>query len=615
MKLKVYQQGGGLIYTPFIPEQAAAQYGGISTSKSSSSDGEDAKIDPLDKELLNLMKGENLLSNDVNLIYDRLITFQRRTQNLSALGGDNNYRSVMPGMLQIMKLVENAKINKAEWDEKVKEIQKHNAGSEVAMDSAGRIWVQDSEKGLTLVRPTEFDPEKHTPISNSQLIALRRRDPRLAFNDDVLGDTGLDVIGGADLRKEIDDIIDKAGTIKQTELKGIPFKAIAEDLEGEGIYKVTQKYSKAELDGFAKLLYSQLSAPAKHLVAANAALGGLDTMSYITTIITSRTDDESPDYDYQASLTKASGLGGAGGSGADGDDAKNLKERNWTEMLASGSNFEPEKYTAFNPVSTITMHAAIQNTGIMKKNDGETTIGPGMVDAIKEEAGWFGTLSGGQYSVTFGDQIIDQDAQGALMYDGSAVQRIKLPYTEVNGEITVNWNLIEELETINKQLKGATPGMIEDMLANHPELVYNKNTGLIEAKNSMWFITFGAMMGHDFVDGLDEDSKYLEKMNKEKSDFWHKKYEEATQYGFANHDKNAPKRTDAPTDKGFLGRDWSATRYYHGNVFVPIIRTMGGSKEYYPAASHMHNMQTYAQREWEAQVQREVETDQRQFNW
>ena len=613
MKLKVYQQGGGLIYTPFIPEQVATQYGGTSTAKSSSGDSED-KIDPLDKEILNLMKGENLLSNDVNLIYDKLISFQRRTQNLSSLGGTDGYRSVMPGMLQIMKLVENAKINKAEWDEKVAEIKKHNAGAEVAMDSTGKMWVQDSEKGLTLVKPTEFDPEKHTPISNSQLIALRRRDPRLAFNDDILGDTGLDVIGGADLRKEIDDIIDKAGTIKQTELKGIPFKAIAQDLEGEGIYKVTQKYSKAELEGFAKLLYSQLSAPAKHLVAANAALGGLDTLSYINAIITSRTDDESPEYDYQASLTKAAGLGGSGGSGADGDDAKNLKERNWTEMLASGSNFEPEKYTYFNPVSTVTMHAVIQNTGIMKKNDGETTIGPGMIDAIKEEVGWFGTLSGGQYSVTFGDQIFDQDAQGLLMYDGSAVQRIKLPYKEVNGELTVNWDLVEELEKANAQLKGATPGMIEDILANHPELVYNKNTGVIEAKNSMWFITFGAIAGDDFVDGLNKDSRYIEKMSDEKSDFWQKRYEEAIKYGFVNHDKNDPERTDHHKTKWF-GPFGYNTDFYHGNVFVPIIRTMGGSKEYYPAATHMHNMQTYAQREWEAQVQREVETDQRQFNW
>jgi hypothetical protein len=29
----------------------------------------------------------------------------------------------------------------------------------------------------------------------------------------------------------------------------------------------------------------------------------------------------------------------------------------------------------------------------------------------------------------------------------------------------------------------------------------------------------------------------------------------------------------------------------------------------------MTNMQTHAQREWDAQVQREVETNQRNFNW
>jgi hypothetical protein len=137
MKLKTYQQGGGLIYTPFIPEQAAAA-SGASSAKSSDSD-EDSKLDPLDKELLNLMKGQNLLSSDVNLIYDRLIAFQRRTQNLSSLSGSNGYRSVMPGMLQIMKLVENAKANKAEWDEKVAEIKHHDAGAEVAMDSMGRM--------------------------------------------------------------------------------------------------------------------------------------------------------------------------------------------------------------------------------------------------------------------------------------------------------------------------------------------------------------------------------------------------------------------------------------------------------------------------------------------
>ena len=98
MKLKTYQQGGGLIYTPFIPEQEAVSSSG-SSARSSGSDED--KIDPLDKEILNLMKGQDLLSSDINLIYDRLISFQRKTQSLSSLGGSTSYRSVMPGMLQL----------------------------------------------------------------------------------------------------------------------------------------------------------------------------------------------------------------------------------------------------------------------------------------------------------------------------------------------------------------------------------------------------------------------------------------------------------------------------------------------------------------------------------
>ena len=71
------------------------------------------------------------------------------------------------------------------------------------------------------------------------------------------------------------------------------------------------------------------------------------------------------------------------------------------------------------------------------KKDGITPVGPGMVDAILESVEGLKQISP-QYTVTFGDQILDASAQGALMYDGSALQRVNLPYTEVNGEITVD---------------------------------------------------------------------------------------------------------------------------------------------------------------------------------
>ena len=606
MKLKMYQQGGGLIYTPFIPEQSATTTGVTTSGKSTSSDED--KIDPLDKEILNIMKGQDLLASDMSLIYDKLISFQKRTQNLSALG--NGYRSVMPGMLQIMKLVETAKSNSTEWKEKVAEIKHHDAGSEVAMDSSGRMWVQDEEKGLTLVRPSEFDIEKQIPISNSQLISLRRRDPNLAFSDALFGDTGLDVIGAADVRKEIDEIIKNAGSIKEVSFGKIPFSQIASDLQGEGIYKTSQKYSKADIKGFAELLYSQLSASAKHLITANAAIAGYDKIEYIKSIIATRTDID-PDLSYEASLTKASGMGGAGGSGAEGDDTKNLKERNWTEQLAGGYNFELPRITTFNPVSTVSVHAAAQNTGGMKMDNGETPIGPGMVDAIMEKAGWFKQISG-QSTVTFGDQIIDETALGQLMYDGSTVYRIKLPYKEVNGEITVNWDLVEELENINKQIKGATPGMIQDLLQGHPELYYDSNEKMVKAYNSEWFLTFGGMMGDDFVDGLDKNSRYIERMSDDKSKFWEDKYREAIEYGFANHDKNDPKRTDAAKDTwGWLTKN----RLYHGNIFVPIRLKLAGANEYYPAATHMTNMQTAAMNERDAAIQQRMDSNKGNFNW
>ena len=178
-----------------------------------------------------------------------------------------------------------------------------------------------------LIRPSDFDSESQMPVSNSQLIALRRRDPSLAFNDAILGDTGIDVVGATDVRKEIDEIIKNAGSIKEVSFGKIPFAQIAEDLQGAGIYKTSQKYSKADIKGFAELLYSQLSNSAKHLITANAAIAGYDKIEYIKSIIATRTDVD-PDLSYEASLTKAAGAGGAGGSGAEGDDAKNLKERN-----------------------------------------------------------------------------------------------------------------------------------------------------------------------------------------------------------------------------------------------------------------------------------------------
>jgi len=613
MKLKIYQQGGGLIYTPFIPEQ----YTGTTSkgAKGSGSD-EDSKIDPLDKELLGLMKDRDLLPSDIQLIYDKVVAFQRKTQSLSSIGGTDSYRSVMPGMLQIMNLVSQASNNKKFWDDRVSEIKKHNAGSEVALDSYGRIWVQSLEDGaIKKVAPSKFDSEKHMPISNSMLMYFRRSNPELAFQDDIFQETGMDVVGVNDVRQEIYDIIDKAGTIKQVNFGKIPFKEIAEDLQGAGIYKVSQKYSKAELEGFEKLLYMQLSTPAKHLIEANAAIGGYKPLEYIRSIISSQTDVE-PDLQYEASLTKATGNGGIGGSGSDGDDEKNLVEDSYIEELARGNNHMAPRETMFNPTSKISLHALVQNAGELKENNGDTKINPGMLDAIFEKVGLKDISP--QMTVTFGDQLIDETNLGQVLYDGSPVQRVDLPYTTVNGEVTVDWALIETIEEANKQLenKSVTPGILKELASKNPKLVWNENTGKLEARNHMWFITFGAMVGDDFVDGLDLTTNYLEKMSDDRKKTWEEKYFEAIEYGFVNHDKNDPKRTAHHKTKwGFPIKFNYNSNFYHGNVFMPVLNELAGVKEYSSKNSRTHNMQSQAAAARELEIQQQARAGERSFNW
>ena len=120
MKLKVYQQGGGLIYTPFIPEQ---QTNATRTERSSSGNDENSKLDPLDKELIALMKDQDLLPSDIAQIFNNVIAFQKKTQGLPS----GSYRSVMPGMLQILSLASKAKYEKSRANDVETKLRNENA--------------------------------------------------------------------------------------------------------------------------------------------------------------------------------------------------------------------------------------------------------------------------------------------------------------------------------------------------------------------------------------------------------------------------------------------------------------------------------------------------------
>lgn len=421
MRIKEYQQGGGLIYTPFIPERQ-----GTPSSRQSSGGEDDPKLDPLDKYMLDLMKDSNLLPSDIRDISTALIGFQRSTQHLSdtaGFGGTGAYRSVQPQMLQIMQMVSTAKFNKDQWDKARGDMMKHDAGAEVAMDSYGRMYVfDDSDKGFKLVTAKEFSENRdsYMPISNSQLLQMRERNN--GFQDGML-DSLNDVVGKQDVYKAIDEIIKNYGTsetakyiTKDQAIQNLLIDANSPD----GIYKITQKYSKGQLEGAASLLFNQLPTNMQHLLRANAALNGLDpskgALALVQSIITTNVSD-SVKLDYDASASKENGHGGGGGGGSKVSDT--YEEHIMNDPLTEIT------YTKIQPgASSLGLYVFAQDAGPILDKAGKNRFESANLSEVIKNARGIGAIIDPS-SITFGDHLVDNTQWSKIVYDNSSnMQRV-----------------------------------------------------------------------------------------------------------------------------------------------------------------------------------------------
>lgn len=562
MKLKVYQQGGGLIYTPFIPGRTESRISG--SSGNSSEDG--PKIDPLDKEILALMKDQNLLPSDIQAIFNSLTAFQRKTQHLSTAGlGTDAYRSVMPGMLQITKMVSIARANKDQWDKSVAEVKSHDAGSEVALDGYGRMWVMDKEGKLSKINPKDFDSEKYAPVSNSQLLFYRQRNNDLAFSDDIFGETGMDVIGMKDIRTELDDMISKLGSIKTSDFRVQKLSDIAKDLQGVGIFKLMQKYDKGDLQDFASLLYSRLSNEAKHLIDANSALGGYNKHDYILSIIRSETSSEVTS-DYDANLSKAGGVGG------DGSDAEKLNDKDtYAERLATGEGVVGQWDYLMAGNSGHKLYAYYQDYGTpMADGNSMKTMS---MERFLENFDASGDINWSK--ATFGDYKIKPEVDLAkIMYKGgSTIKRVWLPVTE---DGTVDFNAQQEMATLQNWINDngiINETLIRERVSEIKNAYWDENEKTIKFKNSKPFLVVDVITSSDKV-RFDPNSPYVYNMDRGPADLRREyldRYESVLENGYPEHSKN--KDYDFGKTRG--------RHLYEGLLFLPITHETIGTTIYH----------------------------------
>lgn len=607
MKLKLYQQGGGLVYTPFIPGMQGTTT--TSSSKSNTSDSE-SKIDALDKELIALMKGQDLLPSDIDRITKSIVSFQKKASQYAAIG---DYSSVMPGVYQIQGEVLKAQAFKKQSDVVTQRMAKENAGSEVALDTYGRMYVQDKDGNVTKVTTSEFDEEKYRPISNSELLYYRQ--VSAADNGQIFNDLG-NMVGMETVQSQLSDIIDNFGTIKGDKFETAKMRNIAEDIaKGDSVFKITEKYSKADLTDFSGLLLSQLSRDAQYRIKANAKLMGISDKDYIRTIIDSRTSPEIS-MGYEASMTKAVAEdGGSSGSSGDGSgDAKNLKEYSYVERLAANQNAGlPTKLSINKQGSPIDMSIMAFNQGPIVKDKEENSIGAGMLSDIRNDAYGLNQVAT-QDSVQFGNQMFSRTKQDTIYYDNSTMYTAKLPWTtDKNGNIMVDYAVMDLLNKLNERRKNGdladlTPEMLERVLKESDPRLYINEAGEIAWVDSKWFIGFEAYTANNFENDLDTSSPWVTKVSSSEENRIREKFETANKYGYVDINKNSKEKAGHSRKQGQFIINWRNHDLYKSYVWMPITRNMAGSTEYYPAASHMDNYNTAMAAQKQEQVRQELIT-------
>lgn len=592
MKLKKYQQGGGLIYTPFIPEDTAST--GYSSSSKSSGD-DDSKLDPLDKELLSLMKDQNLLPSDVNQIFTRLIAFQKKSQSLSTLG-DDSYRSVMPGMLQIMQMVSNARYNKAKSDDAIRIMSNQNTGADVALDSYGRMYVQNADGEIKHIFPKEFDASKHRPISNSELLYLRENS--LPFDTDILSDIS-QTVGLTEISKEISRIIKDFGT---TQSEGYYdkdlVKAFAALNSPDGIYKLTEEgVSRDVLNRAWHVIYKQLPTKMQHVLDARAAISGVGYENFIEDIVLSYVDyKQSINYDAQQS--KAAGYE-TDPLGAKKESTEQLTQNNYLQQIGNRRLYRSE--AAIVPIAaqisdTGALIVPVYNAGmpVDKQMDG---IGMMTLSnfRVKAEASKAGDFS----SVTFGNKILRDNEFDQIVYDGvSELNIAMLPYKHdpTTRQIMPDFDKLIAFNYI-QGLIDKNPNISETELAQKArdkgydltQLGYDRKTNSINLLDTMPFITFSAYANKDSLDIPKSARPFLEHLSNADGKQIMNKIETLINYGELTPTKNSRKLNDFNTPER-----WDL---YHGNVYVPMTNAaramlLSGIGEFVPKS----DMSNYAAR-------------------
>ena len=583
MKIKSYA-GGGIAYLPTTTNRGEAASAASSSSSSS-------KVPGFADKIIDMVKSEGI-DSDVNAFLNQV----ERTLNLANDPTGQNLS--MREILQLARAASSVKTNYTMFKDAQKALDTEDAWGDVATDSKGYIytWNQESNK-IEKVAPSAYNPEKQLALTNQDLLNFRWNNTDTKYNTSIITDVSKSV-GMKTISTYLVDLIKK---FEQSEVTGYGSKTNSEIASGlkalvnhsdtngntigdlitagpDGLYKLTQKATikDAHIDKAINYLVQSLNNDMKHALVAKAAVEGYTPEAYLVELLDIYTG-RSITADYDATTSRAA-------SGGDGGSSGSKIQQTLAESYVTGSNAVPMQMIPIAPNnSKTTLYVPAQNVQSVRLDRSGQPGQPMPIANLRtviQDSYALGNITN-RGTIVFGDQLINDTQLNGLVYTGTDMYRVILPYKVVDGRhIVPDFELQNKLNDIveNGKNQGADVTTINRYLNQEcPGAQYNPETQTIELPNNRKhaFLTFGAQAASNYVD-FNTDSDYITKVNEPNVDV----YKNAVQYGYATHGKNDEKSVEASG----MGPSWfglgTKNKIYEGMVYLPISNDLAGTLGY-----------------------------------
>lgn len=549
MKIKSYQVGG-IVYTPFVPNQTGSQGTASSSSKSSDSD-EDGKLTGITKEIVEILQS-NGLPSDVEKFLNKANSFLSSSTSLSGMSlfGGTNDDYDLTDLIKIQKLANDVKWNKERFDKATSNLDSEDAWGEVAMDSRGYMYVQDTEGNIKTVSASEysenFDKGKYIAITNGQLLAIREMTGSpLAMNSEVLNNVS-GTIGIKSVQEYILGLVEKLGTTTE---QGYGSKKQNEIINGieqlmaagpDGFYKITNTQQGKDIKTALTYLYSQLSEPMKRTLRTTIAYNGgdpsKDLIKFIGSILTENVDS-TQSVDFDTTTTKHH-------LQQTGQDQSSEGSVTINDAIRLGTGHDlgvPQRLQIVTKNGGMAFSIFAQSAGKVKDTSGNPLPSTNVEQLlIKAEA--IGGLSLG--SVSFGDQLLHESDYNKVMFNANKnMYRVEMPYKEVaSGKFVPNFELHAKLNRVQDRLKGQ-PKIKQNILSalkaegiSESEVQIDEQ-GNVRAINTMPFLVLGGIAGSGTL-SFNEESPYVHNLSREEGNAYKSSYNNIILSGDPYSDKD-----------------------------------------------------------------------------